>query len=86
LLHKAKFYFTLAKIHLLIAFLYQFYISLYFIHPATQPFKYTSTLDIPTGKGHMWGKFIFESRLDGRPVEVFVPKFELSSVVDYADY
>ncbi|CBY23795.1 unnamed protein product [Oikopleura dioica] len=53
---------------------------------ATQPFKYTSTLDISTGKGHMWGKFIFESRLDGRPVEVFVPKFELSSVVDYADY
>ena len=35
--------------------------------------------------GCVWGRYIFESRLDGRTVDVEIPKFDLSTEIIYAD-
>jgi len=52
------------------------------------PFKYTSTMPLPAdGKssGSCWGRYIFESRLDGRALTVEIPKFELSPEIEHAE-
>ena len=80
LLHKAKFYFTLAKIHLLIAFLYQFYISLY-IYALIQQFNLIFLLSINSLEANIDLILVKIYLIEGQFYLIKIKMYELKAII-----